>query len=163
MAQTHTFALPPRGPEQGSLVELQQSIPSQISAIAPFIEQLMRFIRNLRKPDGSEVDIELALQEALANAVIHGNHEDAHKRVTVICRCSIHGEVSITIRDEGQGFNNGAVPDPTVSENRLSTHGRGVYLMQSLMDEVSFEEAGAVVHLRKKANSGPASPGNNKK
>src|SRR5689334_8191150 len=105
MAQTHTFALPPRGPEQGSFVELQQSIPSQISAIAPFIEQLMSFIRNLRKPDGSEADIELALEEALANAVIHGNHEDAQKRVTVVCRCSIYGEVSITIRDEGQGFN----------------------------------------------------------
>ena len=144
-------------------MELQQSIPSQISAIAPFIEQLMSFIRNLRKPDGSEADIELALEEALANAVIHGNHEDAQKRVTVVCRCSIYGEVSITIRDEGQGFNCGAVPDPTASENRLSTHGRGVYLMQSLMDEVSFDEDGAVVHLRKNANGGPAAPGKNKK
>lgn len=144
-------------------MELQQSIPSQISAIAPFIEQLMRFIRNLRKADGSEADIELALQEALANAVIHGNREDAQKHVTVICRCSIYGEVSITIRDEGPGFSSGAVPDPTDSENRLSTHGRGVYLMQSLMDEVWFDEGGAVVHLRKNANGGPAAPGRNKK
>ena len=153
MAQTHTPALPLQPPGQGSFVELQQSIPSQISAISPFVNQLMHFIRNLRKADGSEVDIELALQEALANAVIHGNHEDVRKRVDVVCRCSIYGEVSITIRDQGQGFNTGTIPDPTVSENRLSTHGRGVYLMQSLMDEIHYEEGGAILYMRKKANA----------
>ena len=97
--------------------------------------------------DGSEFGIELALREALANAIVHGNQEDPHKRVYVVCRCSTDGEVSITIQDEGKGFSSGAVSDPTVPENRLLTHGRGIYVMKTLMDEVDFEQGGAVVHM----------------
>ena len=98
------------------------------------------------------VDIEIALREAIVNAVIHGNAEAAEKRVCVSCGCTIDGEISITVRDEGQGFDVDEVPDPTTPENRLSTHGRGINLMQILMDEVSFEQGGTVVHMRKKAN-----------
>jgi len=63
------------------------------------------------------------------------------------------GEVSITVRDEGNGFDSSAVLDPTFRENLLFTHGRGIYLMRTLMDEVSFEDGGAVVRMRKKSNS----------
>ena len=65
-----------------------------------------------RPEDGSEVDIEIAVREALTNAVVHGNHEDPNKRVFVTSRCSEDGEVSITVCDEGQGFDSRAVPDP---------------------------------------------------
>jgi Histidine kinase-like ATPase domain len=100
---THTLALLPGTSRSRPFVELQQSLPSQVSAIEPFVWQLMRFISKFRSPDGSETDIELALHEALANAVIHGNGEDPYKRVYVVCRCDMDGEVSITIRDQGQG------------------------------------------------------------
>jgi anti-sigma regulatory factor (Ser/Thr protein kinase) len=63
------------------------------------------------------------------------------------------GEVSITVRDEGKGFDSNTVPDPTFRENLLFTHGRGIYLMKALMDKVFFEENGAVVRMRKKSNS----------
>jgi serine/threonine-protein kinase RsbW len=66
----------------------------------------------------------------------------------------MNGEVSISVRDEGRGFNPNQVPDPTAPENRLFTHGRGIYLMKNLMDEVSFEDNGAVVRMRKRSNSG---------
>ena len=100
------------------------------------------------------MDIEMALIEALENAVVHGNCEDPHKRVYVKCRCTAKGEVSITVQDEGQGFDTGTLPDPTAPENRLRTSGRGIYLMKTLMDEVRFEKGGAVVHMCKKSNVG---------
>jgi serine/threonine-protein kinase RsbW len=142
-------------------VELQRSFPSETRAISPFVDQLMQFILNFRNRDGSEMDIEMALREALANAVIHGNGENCRKRVYVECRCYIGGELSITVRDEGQGFDRNTVPDPTMRENRLFTHGRGIYLMKELMDEVSFGECGTVVHMRKKPNGSVRPSGKN--
>jgi anti-sigma regulatory factor (Ser/Thr protein kinase) len=81
MVQTHTFAVLPRISPCSPYVELQQSLPSEVAAISPFVDQLMLAIKKFRGVDGSEVDIEIALREALANAVIHGNHEDPCKRV----------------------------------------------------------------------------------
>ena len=98
----------------------------------------------------------MALLEAVANAVIHGNGEDSSKLIYVTCRCYLDGEVAITVRDEGKGFDSSAVVDPTFRENLLFTHGRGIYLMKTLMDEVSFEEGGAVVMMRKNSNASSA-------
>jgi serine/threonine-protein kinase RsbW len=134
-------------------VELRQSLASKVAAISRFADQLMPFILNFRGADGSEINIETALHEALANAVIHGNGENSCKRVYVTCRCYLDGEVLITVRDEGRGFDRTAVPDPTFRENLLFTHGRGIYLMKTLMDEVSFEDGGSVVRMRKNSNS----------
>lgn len=130
-------------------VELRQSLPSDVAIISPFVDQLMRFIAKFRTRDGSELDTEIVLREALANAIVHGNQEILDKRVYVTCRCTTDGEVSITVEDEGQGFDSEAVLDPTALENRLLTYGRGIYLMKTLMDEVRFERGGAVVHMRK--------------
>lgn len=155
---THTQSLSPVPGTVHSrpLVEWRQSLPSQIEAISPLVDQVMRFVLNFRNADGSEVEIEMALREALANAVVHGNHENSYKRVFVECRCYMDGEVSITVRDEGAGFDRSTVPDPTAPENRLFTHGRGIYLMKTLMDEVSFEKGGAEVRIRKKSRAGSA-------
>jgi serine/threonine-protein kinase RsbW len=57
----------------------------------------------------------------------------------------------IVVRDEGQGFDFNEVPDPTTQENIQSSHGRGIYLMKVLMDEVRFEEGGVMVRMRKRA------------
>jgi len=57
----------------------------------------MRFILKFRSADGSEIDIEMALDEALANAVMHGNGENPCKRVYVTCRCYVDGEVSMSL------------------------------------------------------------------
>ena len=130
-------------------MELKHFLPSHISVVPPFIDQVMSFITRFREVDGSEDDIELALREALLNAVIHGNAQDPYKRVYVTTRCNSDGEVSITIRDQGLGFDSRAVPDPTAPENRMCSHGRGIYLIRSLMDEVSFDEGGTVLHMRK--------------
>jgi serine/threonine-protein kinase RsbW len=95
-----------------------------------------------------ESEIEIALREALANAIIHGNHEKSGKHVHVRCRCE-PTEISIAVKDEGRGFDIEKIADPTAPENQGSIHGRGIYLMKALMDEVRFEEDGVVVHMRK--------------
>jgi serine/threonine-protein kinase RsbW len=95
-----------------------------------------------------ESEVEIALREALANAIIHGNHENSGKHVHVRCRCE-PSEISIAVKDEGRGFDIDTIPDPTAPENQGSIHGRGIYLMKALMDEVRFEEDGVVVHMRK--------------
>lgn len=125
MAQTHTLSLLPCISDGVSFVELRQSFPSQLQTISPFVDQLMRFVAKSRRKDGSEMDIEIALSEALENAIVHGNGEDPHKLVSVTCRCTPKGEVSITVQDEGQGFDTGTLLNPTAPENRLRTPGAG--------------------------------------
>jgi serine/threonine-protein kinase RsbW len=121
MAHTQSLSFLPRNGHSVPFVEVRQSLTSKVAAISPFVDQLMRFILNFRSADGSETDIEMALHEALANAVTHGNGENSHKRVYVGCRCYMNGEVSITVRDEGRGFHSNAVPDPTSCGERTSS------------------------------------------
>src|SRR5579859_54453 len=140
-------------------VEVRHSVPSRIEYIAPVVEHLMRAI-GTHRPDDSKLDIEIALQEALANAVIHGNYGDAGKQIDVSCRCGLDGTVDITIRDEGEGFDCRHLPDPTLPENRMSGHGRGIYLMCSLMDEVRYGDGGRTVHMRKNSTRTTPERGN---
>jgi len=153
MANAPVLSLTPQAFRSVPFVELRQILPSQIAIISPFVEQLMGFIARFRNSDGSELDIEMALREALANAIVHGNRQDSRKSVYVACRCTTDGEVSITVQDEGPGFDADSIADPTTPENRLLTQGRGIYLMRTLMDEVRFEQRGAVVFMRKASNA----------
>jgi serine/threonine-protein kinase RsbW len=134
-------------------VELRQRIASRATEIQPLVDRLMGFIRLFMErfgiAKGTEDVIEIAICEALANAVIHGNQENTDKNVDVTCRGSTDGEVFIIVRDQGTGFDGSAVPDPTEPDRLLMTAGRGLHLMRTLMDEVSFEENGAVVRMRK--------------
>ena len=132
-------------------VELRNSLPSHVELIPPYVDQLMRFISRFRVSDDNNSEIEQALREALVSAIVHGNQQDPLKRVYVECRCAADGEVSITVADEGRGFENHAVPDPSSSDHRLRIRSRGTYLITVLMDEVDFERGGSVVHMRKRA------------
>src|SRR6266853_1679270 len=80
MAHTQSLSLLPRTNHSAPYVELRHSLPSRVGVVSPFVDQLMRFILNFRMADGSEIDIEMALLEALANAVIHGNGDNSGKR-----------------------------------------------------------------------------------
>ena len=134
----------------GPLFQMEQSMKSEVSAISPFVDKVMVLIRKCQCVPGNEFDVEISLREALANGVIHGNHEDPSKRVYVDLRCVPDKEISIVVRDEGSGFSGTEIPNPTAAEQLQSMHGRGIYLMKSLMDEVHFERGGTVVHMRKK-------------
>jgi serine/threonine-protein kinase RsbW len=98
---------------------------------------------------GKEFEIELALEEALANAVIHGCGNDASKVVECSISSSESGQVTIVVRDPGPGFDPASIPTPVEGENLYSAHGRGIYLITRLMDEVWFERGGTEIHMRK--------------
>jgi serine/threonine-protein kinase RsbW len=155
-----TIALNQGGPG----IELQRSLPSEVAAISPFVDSLLVWFRKCGCVSEGESGVEIALREALANAMIHGNHENPQKQVYVCCRCKPE-EILIAVKDEGEGFDVSRIPDPTAPENTGSVHGRGIYLMKALMDEVRFEEGGVVVHMRKNAGQAAANDtqGNSRK
>ena len=124
-------------------------MPSEIRAISPLVDRLMRLIEGSRCVPGEEPAVELALREAVNNAVVHGNRMDAHKLVQVRCRCGLGKGLSIVVRDQGQGFDPNGIPDSLAVKNLEAEHGRGIHLMKLAMDEVSFECGGTEVHMRK--------------
>jgi serine/threonine-protein kinase RsbW len=146
-ATSPTGSLHPAGP----IFEIEQSIRSEIAEISPFVDKLMVFIKRCQCVPGNEIDVDIALREALANSIVHGNHENPRKHVYVDCCCVPNEEVSIVVRDEGTGFNSTEFPNPTTAKQLQLTHGRGIYLMNALMDEVHFERGGTEVHMRKKS------------
>jgi len=85
--------------------------------------------------------IKLALEESLHNAIEHGNGRDPKKKIEISYEIDPR-QVSITVTDQGPGFNPDNVPDPTVDENLEKPGGRGIMLMKAYMDEVSFNDCG---------------------
>ena len=134
----------------GSLLEIDGWMPSEIKAISPLAERLMRLIEGSHCIVGEEPAVELALREALNNAVVHGNRLDVHKLVHVRCRCKVGEGISLIVSDQGQGFDPRIVSDPVAVENLEKDHGRGIHLMKLAMDEVSFEQRGTEVHICKR-------------
>jgi serine/threonine-protein kinase RsbW len=130
-------------------------MPSDIKAISPLVDQLIRLIEESHCVVGEELAVELALQEALSNAVVHGNRLDPGKLVHVRCRCELGKGVSIFVRDLGTGFDPNAIPDPLAAENIEVERGRGLLLMLSQMDEVSFQCGGTEVHMVKRVAREP--------
>jgi serine/threonine-protein kinase RsbW len=128
---------------------------SEIEAISPFVDQLMPLIKAGHCVPGDECDIEIALREALANAVLHGNKQDVRKKVHVSCSISPGKELSIVIQDEGNGFDPAKIPDPMAVDNINSENGRGIHLMKMFMDAVHFDYGGSEVRLQKGFNWKP--------
>jgi serine/threonine-protein kinase RsbW len=137
------------GRHAGPLFQIEAWIPSEIKAISPMMDRLMRLIEGSHCVRGEEPSVELALAEALNNAVVHGNRLDREKLVQVLCRCEVGKGISVVVKDQGQGFDPSTVPDPTAAENISAEHGRGIWLMKTVMDEVSFECGGSEVRMRK--------------
>ena len=89
----------------------------------------------------------VSLVEAVSNAIIHGNKSDEKKLVKVVC--SINGEyIFFSVRDEGNGFEHGKIPDPTSSKNINKPHGRGIFLMSKLSDKMYFKDGGKEIEFR---------------
>ncbi len=94
-------------------------------------------------------DMEIVLREGLANAALHGNLAAAGKSVFLRCYGSREQGLWIVIRDEGSGFDPDSVPDPREEDRRLLHHGRGIFLMQQLVDEVEYRKGGTELLLYK--------------
>ena len=125
------------------------TIASELTATRQVEQHLLTQLRAQNYPDDCLFAIRLALEEALSNAIKHGNHLDPAKIVTV--RFSISpDEVQLIIIDQGRGFDPLAVPDPTTKEHLEDPNGRGIMLMRAYMDEVSYNFKGNEVRMVKR-------------
>lgn len=138
----------------GSSFWVRLTVPSRVKTINPSVKKLMKMLKSACLAPAQAFAIETALREALANAIVHGNRADPAKNVRICCGCDDYG-IRIVIADEGDGFDPGTLASPLASGNLDSDHGRGVFLIHALMDEVRFENGGRTIHMRKKQPTPP--------
>jgi serine/threonine-protein kinase RsbW len=131
-------------------LQVQVKFAADRKSVDPVVAQVMQTIRRTKCADGKEDSIELALHEALANAVVHGAKEDPSKVVECLVACDDQRGVLIIVRDPGEGFDPHGIPTCTVGENLYSNHGRGIFLISQLMDEVKFHKNGTEIHMVKR-------------
>jgi len=127
-------------------------LPSHIEAVADAAAALTGFVNGCGLDEQAAFGVDMAVREAVTNAVVHGNQEDETKSVEVVFSCA-GNELEIEIRDQGEGFDPASVPDPTEPANILKTSGRGIFLMRTFMDEVDWfarPDGGTTVRLVKK-------------
>ena len=89
----------------------------------------------------------VATVEAVNNAILHGNKMDPKKKVKFSFRIEDKW-ITFTVKDEGTGFNFSNIPDPTLPENLEKPHGRGIFLMKHLVDEIHFMNNGSQVEMK---------------
>jgi len=111
-------------------------------------DQMLSFIRESCHNASQDYNLLVAVQEALANAIVHGCKNDLSQIVHCRVECN-ESAIAITVRDPGPGFDLASLPDPTSVENVAEEHGRGIFLLRSLMDEVCFEDGGRQLQMRK--------------
>jgi anti-sigma regulatory factor (Ser/Thr protein kinase) len=133
-----------------SACQFNMTIPADPSQIPTISAGVMQMLAEKQWPENDMMRVELALEEALANAIRHGCCGDPTKQLQCCVTIDDRGEVVIVVRDPGTGFDPGVVPDPLAPENMLKPSGRGVYLINHLMDEVSFADGGREVQMRKR-------------
>ena len=131
-------------------VRVRVTLAADRKAVDPVVAQIMESVREMKCAEGKEEAIELALQEALANAVVHGAKEDPTKVVECLVACEEQRGILIIVRDPGTGFDPQRIPACTMGENLFSNHGRGIFLINQLMDEVQFHKNGTEIHMVKR-------------
>ena len=125
----------------------QQYLRSEVSSGYPIVQELMGQLEQNSWNRHDVFGVHLAVEEALVNAIKHGNGSDASKQVHVVCKLA-RDLVRVEITDEGQGFDPAIVPDPTADENLENPSGRGIMLMRSFVD-IRYNETGNQVVLEK--------------
>lgn len=131
-------------------LKLSVTLSADRDAVDQVVRSIMKVVREVKCVPGSEDDIELALTEALANAVVHGAKSDPSKVIECDVACDDERGLMIVVRDPGSGFDPAKLSDPCHGENIYSEHGRGIYLINQLMDEVQFHKNGAEIHMLKR-------------
>src|ERR1035438_1930206 len=127
-------------PENPALSELLDvNLPADSEAIATVVDAISETLVRLEVPEQKRFEVALAVQEALANAVVHGCGNDPSKQVRCRLKSDPLGRIVIIVTDPGPGFSPDGIADPKRRENLHADHGRGVYLIRQLMDEVHFE------------------------
>lgn len=90
----------------------------------------------------------VAVTEGVNNAIHHGNKSNPEKNVDINIEINTDNQLVFIIKDQGEGFDPDALPDPTDPANIQKPHGRGVFLMQQLSDEIEYEDEGRTVIIK---------------
>src|SRR5271166_1566034 len=138
------------GPQNRTLSELLDlSVPANSEAIATVVDAISQSLAQLNVPEQKRFEVALAVQEALANAVVHGCGNDPSKQIRCRLQSNPEGRILISVTDPGPGFNPERLPDPKQDGNVYADHGRGVYLIRQLMDEVQIARPGNEIRMWK--------------
>lgn len=130
-------------------------IPSDPEYIKYASSKLIGALKGLKLSDETLFDIKLSLEEAVINAMKHGNGFDKSLPVVITYDFS-GGRLEVTVRDQGKGFDHSATPDPRSKTNILKHGGRGVFLIRNLMDEVEYNDSGNEIKMIKFISGGKA-------
>jgi serine/threonine-protein kinase RsbW len=156
----------PRKQPRSSLVALEErpclivvivetteiKLPSRIEAVAEAAAAVAGLASRSGIDENAAFGIDMAVREAVTNAVLHGNKQDESKFVEITLKTSA-ASLEIKVHDEGAGFNPALVPDPTEEGNIMKTSGRGIFFMRTFMDEVEWvirPEGGTTVRMLKR-------------
>jgi serine/threonine-protein kinase RsbW len=128
-------------------LRLRTSLPSTTPALNRGVRAVLSIARSCGWVPDRLTDLEIALREALANAMIHGNRLERRKRIFLRCYAGPSEAMMIVVRDEGDGFDPTDVPDPRRDDRLHLPNGRGLLLMRELMDHVEYRRGGREVML----------------
>lgn len=133
-----------------STCQMSMTIPADPSAIPTLTDGVSHVLQEKGWSENDVMAVELALQEAMANAIRHGCRGDRASTLQCAVAFDQSGDLVITVRDSGAGFDPAAIPNPLDPENVLKSSGRGIFLINSLMDEVQYADRGRELKMRKK-------------
>ncbi len=131
------------------VIKLDVTINAQTESISPVVASVLDMAKGMGCARGHEFEIEMAIREALANAILHGCGGDPSKQVRCCVACDESRGMLIVVSDPGQGFDPVSVPSPLAGQQLYSSHGRGLYLINQLMDQVWFSGGGTKIHMVK--------------
>ena len=129
---------------------LKLEVPGQLEAISPAVAAVLAVVDRMECAAGKEFEVETSVREALANAIRHGCERDPDKKVQVCVACDDARGMLIVVRDPGPGFDVESIPSPVEGENLFSQGGRGIFLINELMDDVSYEMGGTEIRMHKR-------------
>jgi anti-sigma regulatory factor (Ser/Thr protein kinase) len=135
-----------------SSCKFDMTFQAELSAIDTVTEGVLQVLGDNHWGGENEFEIEMALRESLANAIRHGCKLDASKQVQCCVTLEESGEVLIVVRDPGEGFDVTATPDPKSTDRLMRSGGRGVFLINELMDEVRYSDGGREVRMSKRGS-----------
>lgn len=130
----------------------ERRLPSVNGASHAVLAELMAALERERWNEREIFGIHLAVEEALVNAIRHGNRSDSEKQVHVVCKLSPQ-HVLVEVTDQGPGFNPEVVPDCTAEENWERPSGRGIMLMRNYMTRVEYVDGGCRVVMEKQRSN----------
>ena len=128
-------------------------ISSNLKSIKPVINDLLSHLQSLKASEADVFDIRLCLEEVLINAIKHGNKFNENYKVRISSIFN-NDSVTISVEDQGNGFDHNKVPDPAKEEHLLRTGGRGIFLIKHLMDKVEFNKKGNIIKMTKQLRKG---------